>query len=144
MSDTEGSPPIGGPWTLRERRRQQPPRLAKAAIAAASWQLPPGHRSRYRLEFFAELHGLGRPEQVRYAGSLLVHSWSLAAALNDPEQVLERAPTRHKDMRCALSMHHYVRCYASDADLTGSHYYLECTRCRKVRDVPRRNWGWML
>lgn len=143
MSGTGGSPPIGRPLSLRERRRQQPPRLAKALVAAASWQLPPGHRSRYRLEFFAELHGLGRPEQVRYALSLFVHSWSLALALNDPEQVLGKGRTRHKDMRCALSIHRYVRRYVSDADYTGSHYYLECTRCRKVRDITRRTLGSM-
>jgi hypothetical protein len=44
-----------------------------------------------------------------------------------------------KDLRCLMNLQHkYVRRYAHDADGTGSHSYLECTRCGKFRDLPIR------
>lgn len=134
------TPPGSGPATVRERRHLQPSRLAKAGVTAAAWQLPPQYRSRYRLEFYAELHELSRRKQVGYAWALFLHSWSLALALREPERVAAVARVR-KDVRCVLGMHRYVRRYAHDADGTGSHSYFECTRCGKFRDLPMRPPG---
>ncbi len=132
-----GPPTPTGPATVRERRRLQPSRLVKAGVVAAAWQLPAQYRSRYRLEFYAELHELPRSSQVRYAWALFLHSWSLALALKEPDRA--GAPERvGKDVRCVVGLHRFVRRYAHDADDTGSHSYLECARCGKLRDLPRR------
>ena len=132
-----------GPLSVHDRRRLQPPRLAKAAIAAAAWQLPPAHRTRYRLEFYGELYGMSRARQVRYAAALFVHSWSLAIALKEPDPAQGRTHVR-KDVRCVLGIHTYARRYAHDADATGSHSYLECRRCGKFKDAIKHGYGYCI
>ena len=131
------SPPrSGGPATMRERRHLQPARLAKAGVVAAAWQLPPQYRSRYRLEFYGELHELPRPAQVRYAWAIFLHSWSLALALKEPDRLgdLERV---RRDVRCVVGLHRFVRRYAHDPDSSGGHEYFECLRCGKFRDLRK-------
>jgi hypothetical protein len=131
-------PRIRRPETLRERRRLQPPLLAKAAVSAASWQLPPVARSRYRLEFFAEMYGMERVAQVRYGVAVLGRSWRLAAALKEPDVVAMGGAAMRRDIRCVCHLHHYVRRYSPEGDWTGGHNYEECTRCGKFRDVNSR------
>lgn len=43
-----------------------------------------------------------------------------------------------KDLRCYVSLHHYVENHSPD----GSGVYLECHRCGKVKDVPDGR-GWL-
>jgi hypothetical protein len=60
----------------------------------------------------------------------------MALSDRDPERARPR-----RDARCLLWMHHYVRRYSSEGDDTGSHAYLECTRCGRFLDVRRNPWS---
>lgn len=51
-------------------------------VAVAVRNLPADHRPRYAREFAAELSGMQRRAQTRYAVALLLHSWELADALS--------------------------------------------------------------
>jgi len=119
------------PATLDERRRMQPPRMARAAVDLAVRLLPREHRERYAIEFYADLFGLPRKEQRRQAFGVLLHVQQLAWALGDPAPDLERRPARRRrDLRCVLHLHHYVRRHILHPE-DGVHFRLECTRCRK-------------
>ena len=51
-------------------------------VGVATRVLPSATRDRYRQEFVAELHGLGRARQLRHAFGVLSRSWALSAAIS--------------------------------------------------------------
>jgi hypothetical protein len=55
-------------------------------VQAATRVLPGSTRDRYRQEFLAELHGLGRTRQLRHAIDVLSRSWALRAAISAPPE----------------------------------------------------------
>lgn len=100
--------------------------------------LPPQHRTRYTLEFLAELHGMRRAAQVTYAAALLLHSWRLGAALSEPDPaVAVEGGAATKDWRCRLGFHRYARKVNPDA-VGAFKAYLECVRCGHYRDIGFR------
>jgi hypothetical protein len=122
------------PSTLRDRRRMQPPRLARLVLDAALATLPPEHRERYGLEVYADLYARPRSEQRREAFSFLLHAQQLAWALADVEPDLDWKRRPRKDVRCVLLLHRYVRRHNHQAE--EPKFFLECTRCRNVRHIP--------
>ena len=114
MTDpTPGRPDAGAggsqPLTMRQRRRLQPSRTAQLLAALAVSNLPPPHRTRYTLEFLAEIHGMRRPAQTSYAAALLLHSCTLGAALTEPDPANAKESAMKKGIRCRLGFHRYVR-----------------------------------
>ena len=128
------------PATLGERRRMQPPRMARAAVDLSVRFLPVEHRERYAVEFYADLFGLPRKEQRRQAFGVLLHVQQLAWALGDPAPDLERRPARSRDLRCMLHLHHYVKRHVHDAE-DGIRSVLMCTRCNKDLYIPVGRMG---
>ncbi len=137
-----GLSPGRAPLTLRQRRRLNPPWPARAVIGLTVATLPPEHRERYERyerEFYAEVYGR-RPDQVRHAAGLLVHAWSLTMSATETHPLESEERPMSKDLRCVFHLHHYVRRHNPEADGIGQ-AYLECTRCRKMRDIPYRPIG---
>lgn len=99
------------------------------------------YRTRYRLEFYAELWEMGQVRKVTYAGALLLHSWNLSLALSDRDPEHVARPRSRRPLRCLLGMHSYVRRYTPDPAGTGSHFYMECRRCGKFVDIVRNPYG---
>ena len=70
----------------------------RAGVALAVRALPDWHdRLRYRAEFSAELHGLTRAEQLRYAAGVVSQIFALRAALGS-------APTRAEEAAMSSTM----------------------------------------
>lgn len=124
-----------GPLTIKERRRLNPSCLTKAMVAVAVRALPPAHRNRYALEFYAELYELPRRSQPVYACSLVLHSTSLAMALDDPRVVPEHGSRLR--WLCGLRVHSYVRRNNPDAETREAAFYRQCTRCGRIDDEYR-------
>jgi hypothetical protein len=99
-------------------------------VQAATRVLPGSTRDRYRQEFLAELHGLGRTRQVRHAAGVLSRCWALRAAINTPSQAaadMEIVFPRHRrPLSCRLSRHKWQTFRTEDAKP-----YQRCQRCGK-------------
>ena len=117
--------------TMRERRHLAPSWTTKTVVFLSVAQLPAVERRRYALEFWAEIHGIRRGEQLRYALALLVHAPSLRAALGGPRPPALEVPVKRVDWhhaRCWLTIHHYMEFRSPDGER-----YVECSRCGKYR-----------
>lgn len=129
-----GPTPNGaGPLPVKARRRMNPSRLCQGLVAVVVRELPPEHRTRYALEFYSEMYGMSRAGQLGYAVGVLVHAWSLAAALEGghPAEQTEKART---DWRCRLHRHRYVRRNNPDAETVVAAFYRQCIRCGVIDD----------
>jgi hypothetical protein len=109
--------------------------VARAGVAIAVRALPAwDDRLRYRAEFFAELHGLSTPAQLRYTAGVLSQTFALRAALGSTpsrveEDVMTITRTRPFSWRCqVLRRHHWVQRSTDD----GSRYHA-CSRCGRDR-----------
>ena len=135
-----GVAPQSGPLSIKERRRLNPSGPSKAILRLAVRALPPAHRNRYALEFYAEIHGMSRPRQLVYATSVLGHSTSLGMALVEPD--LHRDATGKTDWRCRVRHHHYVRRNNPDAETPEAAFFLMCAWCGAVTDRYRSARVW--
>ncbi len=95
--------------------------------------LPAEHRTRYGLEFVAELYGLPPAQQRRHAARLLTSAWALRTALSEPVPrtnggtavILKTA----KPVTCRLNLHHRWRWMSTeDGDR-----FERCVKCGKDR-----------
>lgn len=111
-------------------------------VAVATRVLPRGEiRNRYRQEFAAELYGMSRTRQSRYAICVLVRSWALRTAVGHrtsvrvPE-VNVRSTVKPDPLTCRLNLRHRWR---ERRNPDGDMYY-SCSRCEKDRyDLERHN-----
>jgi hypothetical protein len=138
-SPSTPSPARSGPVPVRERRRTHPTRASRLALGAAVAVLPAAQRQRYTLEFLAELHDVRRGAQLRHALGLLVHAWELRLALGPNQPTPRGASVMRKSMRCTLHVHHYVKRH--NGEVYPALRYFECTRCGRVKDIPRLSTG---
>jgi hypothetical protein len=100
-------------------------------VQLATRVLPGATRDRYRQEFLAELHGLGRTRQLRHAAGVLSRSWALRAAINTPSDAaaadMELVFPRHpRPLLCRLNRHRWETLRTEDAKP-----YQRCQRCGK-------------
>jgi hypothetical protein len=102
-------------------------------VWAATRVLPHGPaRDRYRQEFLAELHGLGRARQVRHAFGVLSRSWALRVAVNTPSDAVAADmeivfPRRRGPLSCRLNLgHQWTTVRTEDGGR-----YRQCQRCGK-------------
>lgn len=132
----EQTRPTRQPMTFAERRRLAPPRLAKLGVRAAVALLPAAQRHRYALEFWAELHGMSRREQIRYAWALAANAPRLRAALHGtPTPALDAivTPKRRRRLSCWLLIHRFTEMRNDDGGV-----YTECAHCGKYTVTPER------
>jgi hypothetical protein len=108
----------------------QPTWWASWAVRSASLPLPSGHRYRYRQEFLAELYGMTPAKQLRHASGVLSRSWTLRAALAEPERLTRKEATMAKPWRCRLRIHRWQRIHNPEGG-----WYRECLRCEKQQDL---------
>ena len=102
--------------------------------------VPVASRGRYRQEFIAELHGLGRARQLRHAVGVLSRSWALRAAISTPLEAAAdmdivfprrlRRPKRYSVMRTADG--YEIR----DAEAAEAKVFFSTSR-RAARDMLR-------
>src|SRR5215472_2463248 len=109
-------------------------------VGVATRVLPVATRGRYRQEFLAELHGLGRARQLRHTAGVLSRSWALRAAVSTaPEATAAdldivfprlRRPKRYSLLRTADG--YEIR----DAEAAGAKVFSSASR-RAARDMLR-------
>jgi hypothetical protein len=110
-----------------------PGRWCCRTVELAVRVLPPEHRTRYGLEFVAELYGLPPARQRRHAARVLTSAWALRAALS------AAAPGTHGEtamiiktatpLTCRLNLHHRWRWQSTeDGDR-----FERCQKCGKDR-----------
>jgi hypothetical protein len=104
---------------------------SRHTVQAATRVLPGATRDRYRQEFLAELYGLGRARQLRYALGVLSRCWALRAAINTPSDAtaadMELVFPRHRrPLPCRLNRHRWETLRTEDGKP-----YLHCQRCDK-------------
>ena len=94
--------------------------------------LPAEHRTRYGLEFIAELYGMPKAQQRRHSARVLTSAWTLRTALvaapgtNGDTTVIT---TTHKPLTCRLNLHHRWRWLSTeDGDR-----FERCEKCGKDR-----------
>jgi hypothetical protein len=108
---------------------------AGAAVRLAARLQPTAQdRARYRSEFLAELHGLPRADQGRYAAGVLATAPALRAALQDDGGRIDegKAPMSFwRRLSCRLGFHRWKVQSTED----GSRY-VECTACGKDKPPP--------
>lgn len=103
-------------------------------VRLAARALPGGaDRDRYRQEFLAELHGLGRSRQWRHALAVLVRSHALRSAIAArapiPTETAMIVKSPSKPLLCRTNVHHkWVQKWTTDG-----HRYMCCARCGKDR-----------
>jgi hypothetical protein len=119
----------GAPTTTR------PSRGAVRVVELAARALPAGDaRRRYEREFVAELYGLDRRHQVRYALGVVTSVWSLRAAVTSEEYTLREKAMGHvlhrRPLACRLNLYHRWRKGNTD---DGS-LYVYCRKCGKIHD----------
>jgi hypothetical protein len=110
--------------------------LPRHIVRVAIRVMPVASRGRYRQEFLAELHGLGRARQLRHAFGVLSRSWALRAALNTPSEAGDmelvfprlRRPKRYRVQRTADG--YEIR----DAEAAGARVFFSASR-RPARDM---------
>ena len=95
--------------------------------------LPNEHRTRYGLEFVAELYDLPPAQQRRHAARVLTSAWALRTALSaaasgtngDTVMIVKTATP----LACRLNLHHRWRwCSTEDGDR-----FERCEKCGKDR-----------
>ena len=95
--------------------------------------LPNEHRTRYGLEFVAELYDLPPAQQRRHAARVLTSAWALRTALSaaasgtngDTVMIVKTATP----LTCRLNLHHRWRwCSTEDGDR-----FERCEKCGKDR-----------
>jgi len=102
-------------------------------IVRAATRVQPGStQDRYRQEFLAELHGLGRARQLRHAAGVLSRSWALRAAINCPSEAAAAdteivSPRRQRPLSCRLNLRHRYATLRTDDGKP----CLRCQRCGK-------------
>lgn len=107
-------------------------------VGVATRVLPGSTRNRYRQEFVAELHGLGRGRQLRHAIGVLSRSWALRAAISTPPEATTadmdivyprlRRPKRYSLLRTTDG--YEIR----DAEAAGAKVFFSASR-RAARDM---------
>ena len=123
---------------MAERAMRAAGFLPRHIVRVAIRVVPVGSRGRYRQEFLAELHGLGRARQLRHAVGVLSRSWALRAALNTPSEAGDmelvfsrlRRPKRYSVQRTADG--YEIR----DAEAAGTKVFFSASR-RAARDMLR-------
>lgn len=113
---------------------------ARHTVQVATRVLPGSTRDRYRQEFLAELHGLGRARQLRHAVGVLSRCWALRAAISTPPEATAadmeivfprlRRPKRYSLVRTANG--YEIR----DAEAAGAKVFFSASR-RAARDMVR-------
>jgi hypothetical protein len=116
---------------MAERAMRAPGFGPRHTVQAATRVLPGATRDRYRQEFLAELHGLGRTRQLRHAAGVLSRCWALRAAINSPSEStaadMEIVFPRHRrPLPCRLNRHRWETFRTEDAKP-----YQRCQRCGK-------------
>ncbi len=109
--------------------------LARAAVGLAVRPLPNlDDRLRYRAEFAADLHGLPRAAQLRYAAGIVSQTFALRAALGSAptraEEAAMTAParTRVPFFRCRVfRLHRWVVRSTEDGER-----YPACAECGRL------------
>jgi hypothetical protein len=112
--------------------------LPRHIVRVAVRVIPVASRGRYRQEFLAELHGLGRVRQLRHAAGVLSRCWALRAALKTPSEAGDmeivfprlRRPKRYSVERTADG--YAIR----DAEAAGAKVFSSASR-RAARDMLR-------
>jgi hypothetical protein len=117
---------------------------SRHTVQAATRVLPGATRDRYRQELLAELYGLGRARQLRYALGVLSRCWALRAAINTPSDAtaadMELVFPRHRrPLPCRLIRHYWVDLSSED----GTSRYRQCARCGKEANDSLR-WARMI
>jgi hypothetical protein len=103
--------------------------LPRLLITIATRALPRGvSRDRYRREFAAELFGLGRRQQLGYAGGAAVHILALRTVL------VRGVDATHVPVLCRMNIHHHWMRHVSDEHIA----FELCTRCGKEKDPVLR------
>ena len=99
--------------------------VPRLLIATATRALPRGvSRDRYRQEFAAEIHDLGRTQQLRYALGVSAHIWALRTVL------VRGIDAAHRPILCRTNSHHHWRRYTSPENVA----FELCDRCGKEKD----------
>ena len=102
----------------------RPGLVPRLVIATATRALPRGvSRDRYRREFAAELHELGRTRQLGYALGVLTHIRSLRIVL------VKGVDSAHVPLLCRTNIHHHWRGQISDEGAS----FATCRRCGKEK-----------
>jgi hypothetical protein len=111
----------------------RPGRWCCRTVELAVRVLPAEHRSRYGLEFVAELYGLPAAQQRRHAARVLTSAWALRTALSatahgkdgDTAMIIKTATP----LTCRLNLHHRWRWLSTeDGDR-----FERCEKCGKDR-----------
>ena len=111
----------------------RPARVPSMVVIMATLALPTrAARRRYRQEFLAELHGMERSRQTRYALGVLSRAWALRVALDQPRQLTKEGAMRRKPAGCRLNIHHEWKMRSTE---DGSSYRV-CVRCGKEPTDP--------
>ena len=109
-----------------------PGRCCCRAVELAVRVLPPEHRTRYGLEFVAELYGLPPAKQRRHAARVLTSAWALRTALSELPEKNGESPMIIKTatpLTCRLNLHHRWRWLSTeDGDR-----FERCEKCGKDR-----------
>src|SRR5262249_27134453 len=129
---------------MAERSMRAAGYLPRHTVQVATRVLPGATRERYRQEFLAELYGLSRARQLRYAFGVLSRSWALRAAINTPTEATAADmeivfPRRRRPLYCRLIRHYWVDLSSDD----GSSRYRQCARCGKEANDSLR-WTRMI
>jgi len=110
-----------------------PSRWCCRTVELAVRVLPNEHRTRYGLEFVAELYDLPPAQQRRHAARVLTSAWALRTALSaaasgtngDTVMIVKTATP----LMCRLNLHHRWRwCSTEDGDR-----FERCEKCGKDR-----------
>lgn len=109
-------------------RRGPHPTGAGGVVWAVTRMLPAGPiRDRYRQEFVAELHGLGRIARIQFILGLVSRSLALRTAVRNPSAAADSPTitTRSKPLLCRTGLHHRWRVYLNP----DGEPYRHCARC---------------
>lgn len=95
--------------------------------------LPAEHRTRYGLEFIAELYGLSPAQQRRHAARVLTSAWALRTALSEAVPGTNGGKAMivkiARPLTCRLNVHHRWRWLSTeDGDR-----FERCEKCGKDR-----------
>jgi hypothetical protein len=103
--------------------------LPRHTVQVATRVLPGASRDRHRQEFVAELHGLGRARQLRYAVGALRRCCALRVALNTPSEAAADMevvfPRRRCPLMCRVNLRHRWATWRTEDGKP----YLRCQRC---------------
>ncbi len=113
---------------------------ARTGVALASRALPAGPtRERWRAEFWADLHVLGRRQQATYTVGVLAHAWALRSALRQGEaNIMGKTTAARPPLTCRLNLRHTWRVVSTE---DGNPHW-ECTACGKLWQSYRPPGDW--